>query len=271
MKRLMLLLALGWCLSAGAQELYVYSEPASNMPAHSLASKLSTLLDRTDRRTSQRYMAELMAGLSSQLMVHVGTSFSNMPAGRLRWESVYAYSKYRFLSHDDMHRHFRMAAFAEAAYSQRPVQTGELNFQGERSGVQLGVIATQLVGRMALSATVSHSQALDAERFDHNAYSPYPYQSLNYSLSGGLLVLPFSYTSYRQLNLNIYLELLGQRTLDRKTFYTDLAPSIQFLFNSNSKLNLGYRFEVGGNQLRNMDRGFLVSFEHSFFNAIGKK
>jgi len=71
--------------------------------------------------------------------------------------------------------------------------------------------------------------------------------------------------------VNLYAELLGQRTLERKTFYTDLAPALQLIFNSNTKLNLGYRFQLDGNQFRNMEKSYLVTVEHTFFNALKKK
>jgi hypothetical protein len=271
MKKIVLLLALGFGLAASAQELYVFSEPASNMPAHTITPRFTSIFGSAPNRPDQRYTPELMLGLNRFFMVHGGVSFSNLPSGRLRYESAYLYGKYRFLSRDDVHRHFRLAAFAEGSYNRRDALTDEISLQGERSGVQLGLIATQLLGRMAISATAGHTQALDAARFRHYNGDPvHPYQSVNYSVSAGLLVLPFSYTSYRQLNLNLYVELLGQRTLDQKTFYNDLAPAVQLLFNSNTKLNLGYRFQLKGDQLRNMTKTFLVSFEHTLFNMMGK-
>jgi hypothetical protein len=112
---------------------------------------------------------------------------------------------------------------------------------------------------------------MDPSRYDKFIYIPERlYRSVNYSLSAGYLLLPREYKSYDQLNMNIYAELLGQRTLDRKTFYLDLAPSVQFIFNSNSKLNLGYRFQIKGDQHR-MEKSFLVGFEHTFFNVLKKK
>jgi hypothetical protein len=61
-----LLLLMG-CMAASllrAQELYPYSEPASNMPAHSLAAKLGAMYQREwhDNRLVQRYSPEVMLG-----------------------------------------------------------------------------------------------------------------------------------------------------------------------------------------------------------------
>jgi hypothetical protein len=46
---------------------------------------------------------------------------------------------------------------------------------------------------------------------------------------------------------------------------------VQLIFNSNSKLNIGYRFELAGNVYRLMDESLMVSFEYVFLNAIKKK
>lgn len=256
---------------AAAQELYVFSEPASNMPANTLSTKISAGFGKNNGTVQQRFIPELMWGISKKFMVHLGNSFSNMHTGNTRWESIYLYTKYRFLSLDDVHRHFRMALFTDLNYSRNRYHYDEVNLQGDRSGAQLGLIATQLLNKLAVSGTISHTQALDRARFDKDeGITDGIYQSLNYSLSAGYLVLPREYRDYKQTNMNLYLEFLGQRTLDRKTYYVDLAPALQLIFNSNTKLNMGYRFQLDGDQKRGMTKGFLVSFEHTFFDVINK-
>ena len=62
---------------AGAQELYVFTEPASNMPAHSMSAKLTgSFMPEQDwhTRPMQRYTPEIMFGLSKKWMLHVGTT-----------------------------------------------------------------------------------------------------------------------------------------------------------------------------------------------------
>jgi hypothetical protein len=113
---------------------------------------------------------------------------------------------------------------------------------------------------------------LDGSRNDKVLYTPVRnYQAMNYSLSAGYLLIPRTYTDYKQTNINLYAELLGQQTLDRKTNYWDLAPALQFIFNSNSKLNIGYRFQVSGNMNRMSKQSMLVSFERTFLNALRKR
>ena len=94
---------------------------------------------------------------------------------------------------------------------------------------------------------------------------------MNYSLSAGYLLLPRKYTDYKQTNVNLYTELLAQQALDRKAYYVDLAPAVQVIFNSNTKLNLGYRFQLGGDMQRGAEYSFLVSLERTFLNALSSK
>ncbi len=152
-------------------------EPASNMPAHSISAKLSANYiarnQSADNRFLQRYTPEVMLGVNKRLMWHVGASFADMHTSNFRWESVYTYVKYRFLSKDDVHKHFRMAAFADASYTRSPFEFDEVSLQGDKSGVALGIIATQqLVNKLAVSATVSHTQVLDGSRNDKVIYHP---------------------------------------------------------------------------------------------------
>ena len=262
-------------LNSISQELYVFSEPASNMPAHTLTPKLSTGFGRGyNNENMLRLNTELQAGFNKNFMAHLGVTFSNMnsTARNMQFESVYLLGKYRFLSIDDMHKHFRMAAFSRMSYSRNDYHFEEVNIMGERSGIQIGLIATQLLKKLAVSGTLAHTQGLDASRYDKVFYNPgRTYASIDYSLSAGYLILPFEYKSYDQLNMNVYAELLGQTTIDRKTFFLDLAPAIQFIIKSNTKLNLGYRFQLDGNQFRGIQNSFLIAVEHTFYNALKKK
>ena len=221
----------------------------------------------------QRIMPEVMFGLNKKWMLHVGTSFGNMHTNNFTWESVFTYIKYRFLSKDEIHQHFRMAAFAEAAYTRSPFHQDEVSLGGDKSGIQFGVIATQLWNRFALSGIIGHTQILDKSRNSKNViYVPSRiYQAMNYSLSAGYLLLPKEYTDYKQTNLNLYTEFLAQQSLDRKAYYVDMAPALQLIFNSNTKLNVGYRFQLGGTMQRMAKTSWLISLERTFLNALKKK
>lgn len=257
------------------QELYVYSEPASNMPANSVSAKLSGMFsnDNHSARTLQRYMPEIMFGISKKWMVHGSVTISNMHQDKFIFESSRLYAKWRFLSHDDIHKHFRMAAFGAVSYSRNHLNFNEINLSGDQSGVQVGLIATQLLNKLAVSASASLNEVLHKYRWDDAHRDQHAFQALNYSLSAGYLVLPFEYTDYRQTNLNLYLELLGGRNINwpQEKYYLDLAPAIQLIFNSTDKLNFGYRYQFAGNISRMANNGFMISYEHVFLNALKKK
>jgi hypothetical protein len=260
---------------AGAQELYPYSEPASNMPAQSISVKLGAMLmpGNYSNRVKQRYMPEVMFGLDKRLMVHASVTASDMHRDKLIFESVRLYGKYRFLSVDQVHKHFRMAAFGAVAYSRNDLFYNEINLMGDHSGFQGGLIATQLWNKFALSATGSWNEVLNRKRRDKAASQYYAFQSVNYSLSAGYLLLPFEYKDYNQTNVNLYAELLGSRNIfnvDDK-YWVDLAPSVQFIFKSTGKLNLGCRFQVAGDIYRLSRNGFMVGYEHIFLNALNRK
>jgi len=258
-----------------AQELYPFTEPASNMPARSMSLKFGAMFGKGvhGNRIDQRFTPEAMFGVSKKWMVHGAFTLSNMYEGFYYFESARVYAKYRFLSNDEVHKHFRMAAFTTAAYSRNHLQHNELNLMGDHSGVQVGVIATQLWNKLAVSATVSETELFDKKRWNKDLPQQYAFRSINYSLSAGYLVLPRDYKDYNQTNLNIYAELLGGRNLDWKyeKYFLDLAPSIQLIFKSASKLNLGYRFELKSDIYRNMKNSWLISYEHIFLDALKKK
>lgn len=266
--------ALPMALSTSGQELYVFSEPASNMPARALAVKASGkfLNSIMSGRTDHRQKVYASFGLDRKWMMRVGTTVSNMYSSpESRWESVSAYAKYRFFSRDGVHRHFRAAAFLEAAHSRNEPMFDEISLEGDQGGVQAGVVLTQLVHKLAVSTTLGWTEVLQARRWDDTHAAMHPYRSLSFSLSAGYLLLPVRYRSYRQTNLNLYVEMLGARNTDRPQGYLDLAPALQLIFNSNTKLNAGYRLALGGDMYRMAQRSLLLSVETTFLNVLRRK
>lgn len=275
MRKLICIVLFFLSIKIQGQELYVFTEPASNMPAHSISLKLTdhfVTKDNIYNRFSHRLMPQVMFGISKKWMFHIGVTFSNMHTPDFKYESFNFYTKYRFISFDDIHKHFRMAAFIDASKTRAPFHYDEITLMGDKSGIEAGIIATQLWHKFALSGTLSHTQVLDDSRFNKVIYVPERiYQSLNYSLSGGYLLFPKQYKDYKQTNLNLYMELLGEQTMDVKRYCIDLAPAVQLIFNSNSKLNIGYRFQLSSNMQRMAANSWQVSFERTFLNALKKE
>lgn len=261
--------------SIPAQELYVFAEPASSLPAHALSVKLKNHFARKNEifdRLSYRVSPQVFMGLSKNMTLRIGSTFSNMYTYNPKLESAHFNIKYRFYSSDAVHRHFRLAGFFEAAKTISLFHFDEINLGGDRSGVEAGLILTQLWHKLALSATVSHTQVLDTYRWNKEVHGGiHPFQSLQSVISAGYLLLPRTYTSYKQTNVNVYLELLSQRLLDQNRYYVDIAPALQLIFSSQTKLNLGYRVQLGSDMERMMRRYWLLSVETTFLGALKKK
>lgn len=257
-------------LSSYAQELYVFTNPASNIPAKAFVAKLSTktMMSYHNNEREFRFSPELQIGITKKLMLATGVSFSNMFfQSKQQFESARLYAKYRFFSSDDVHKHFRMAAFATASLSNNPVVYQELNLDGDNSGVQLGIVATQLVNKFAASAGVSYINQL--EQVDKISFGiPFSNKAAQYNLSMGYLLFPLQYKNYEQLNVNLYCELLGQQNTDIQTGFVDIAPSLQFIIKSSTRLNFGSRFQLSGTAHRMATQSIFISLEHYFLNTL---
>ena len=93
-----------------AQELFVFTEPASNMAAKSIGFRLNNYLMREPGKNNYHLLPEIMVGLSKKIMVH-GELFLSNRDNSFKYEGGSLYLKYRFFSIDDIHSHFRMAAY----------------------------------------------------------------------------------------------------------------------------------------------------------------
>lgn len=252
--------------SVKSQELYVFSEPASNMPSKSIGVRL-TSEGFFNPDFANRFIPELMIGFNKNFMIHAQGFASDMD-GRYRVEGGSLYAKYRFLSMDEAQSHFRAAAFGRISTSNRPTYTQDINLEGDNSGVQAGVVVTQLLHKLALSGTLSYTKSFkDLDKQEH--HMPAPDQLLGYSLSSGYLLLPFVYKDYKQPNFNLYFEALGKANPENGRSYLDLAPAVQVIINSRTRIDLGYRFEVAGNLPGRYNKNmYLARVEFNFFSVL---
>ena len=260
---LSLLLGVG---KLSAQELYVFTEPASNMPSKSVGIRITN--EGIFRPNSMnRTIPEVMVGFNKNLMAHAQGFFSDMD-GKYRLEGGSLYAKYRFYSKDGNHEHLRAAAFGRLSTSKRPLHTEDINLEGDNSGAQAGVIVTKLLHKLALSGTVSYAKAFDVT--DHSMPGmPQPNQLLGYSLSSGYLVLPVVYKNYNQPNFNVYFEVLGKTNPENGRSYVDFAPAVQAIINSRTRIDLGYRFQVAGDMPGRYNKNmYLLRAEFNFFNIL---
>lgn len=252
---------------ASGQELFVYTEPASNMPAKSLGLRVSNwLMDEKAGPLNYHLIPELMLGINKNLMLHAEGFISNRNR-TLKTEGAAFYAKYRFFTTDTINRHFRLAGYGRVSVNNADIHQEEIETNGHNSGYEAGLIATQLLHKQALSASVSFEHAMDnasGNKFPAGQFR----NAINYTLSAGRLVLPEKYVSYGQTNMNIMLEALGQSIPGSGKVFIDIAPSVQFIFNSQARVDLGYRKQLYSNMVRSAPDGFLLRFEYLLFNIF---
>ncbi|MFD0766692.1 hypothetical protein ACFQZI_17655 [Mucilaginibacter lutimaris] len=249
---------------AHAQELYVNTEPASNMAAHSLGIRLENQGFTQASVFKNRTTLEAMYGATGKIMVHASAYVSNFYQNNQRFEGGSFYTKYRFLSVDAVQTHFRGAVFGKAAFSRNPYTMQEIALEGDNSGVQGGLVFTQLLHKLAISGSASYLRGLNSDnRFGAITGAK---EALAYTLSAGYLVLPKQYKSYNQVNLNLYVELLGKNNPGYNQNYLDVAPAAQLIFNSVCRLDFSYRTPLYNNMHRNSANMYLLRFEYNFFN-----
>lgn len=265
----MKVILLAFCLTAlacvaHAQELYVNTEPASNMAAHSLGIRLENQGFSMRSEFKNRTTLEAMYGATGKLMLHGAAYMSNFYQNRQRFEGGSFYAKYRFLSVDDVQTHFRGAVFGKAAVTRNPYTMQEISLEGDNSGAQGGLVFTQLLHKLALSGSASYLRGLNSANELGSITGAK--EALAYTLSAGYLLLPRQYKNYNQVNLNLYVELLGKNNPGYNQNYLDVAPAVQLIFNSVCRLDISYRTPLYDNMQRNSANMYLLRFEYNFFN-----
>ena len=150
MKKLLLAFSLiAFACPAFSQELYVNTEPASNMATHSVGIRLENQ-GYFNPVYKDRTTLEIMYGASKNLMVHGSLYESDYYENQQHFEGGSVYAKYRFLSIDSVQRHFRGSFFVKAASINNPLVNQEISLEGDNTGVQSGVVFTQLLHKLAL-------------------------------------------------------------------------------------------------------------------------
>jgi hypothetical protein len=250
-----------------AQELFVFTEPASNMPAKSIGLRLSNQ-GQFSPEFQTRTIPELMVGFNKKLMTHVQGFFSDAD-GSYRFEGASLYAKYRFLSVDGLRKHSRVAAFLRVSDSKRKAQSEDINLEGDNSGIEGGLVFTQLLHKLALSGTLGYIKGFNGADHQLVLGTPTAEQQIAYSVSSGYLLLPIKYKDYNQPNFNAYFEVLGRTNPSNGHSYVDFAPAVQVIINSITRIDLGYRFQVSGNMENRYNKNmYMVKLEFNLFNVL---
>ncbi len=242
MGKFLLPLFLVMAVRSYSQELYIWAEPASNMPARVWGIRNNNLLSQ-HHKLSIRNELEVMYGASRMWMLHASVFASNVNSHHYSFDGVSTYFKFRFYNRDGDHRHFRMAAFGRASYCNNRMSVAEINLEGDNTGIGIGVITTKLVHRIAVSNTIQFSEGIVQKGFYNSERMVRQFSDV---ISIGYLAHPKRYVSYKQTNLNFYLEAIIANSgyLDKPSvgyWYADIAPSIQLIFNSQTRLDISFR------------------------------
>jgi len=268
MNKILLFISFFIYSNAFSQELFVFTEPASNMPAKALGIRdMNGFMFEKDGKLNYHNMPELMLSINKKLMIHAQGFISNRQDGGFETEGGSLYAKYRFFSEDGKQSHFRMALFARASKKRADIHQDEIETTAHNSGYEAGFIATKLLHKVAISSTISYERALDNK--PNYKFPPMQANSAtNYTLSIGKLMFPKVYTSYNQTNVNLMFELIGQRLNGNQKSFLDMGPSIQFIVNSQARFDIGFRQQLYSTMERTAPNGFILKFEYLFFNVF---
>ncbi len=256
----------GMTVTAFSQELYINTEPASNMATHSIGIRLENQ-GYFNPEYKNRTSLEVMFGASKDLMVHGTLYASDYYHADQHFEGGSVYAKYRFLSIDSVQSHFRGAFFVKASAINNPLPNQEIGLEGDNTGFQTGVVFTKLMHKLALSASASYLHAFDN-------FGGFDIPSVNardaagYTLSAGYLLFPKKYENYDQVNVNIYAELLGKTNPGYGQSYLDVAPAVQLIFNSFFRVDFSYRTPIYNSMVRTSQNTYLVRLEYNLFNVF---
>jgi hypothetical protein len=271
MKYFIVFIVLSFSLHCSAQELFVMTEPASNMPSGSMAIRvMNSFMKDRNKELNYHLMPEIMWGANAKLMLHLQSYFSNRVifgvSNDVKVEGGSIYAKYRFYSSDDVHEHFRMAAYGRYSTNNAHIHQQEIETMGYNTGYEAGLIATKLVNKVAVSSSISFEKALN-NKPNYKFPSKQSDNAANYTFSVGKLMYPKKYESLKQTNINLMCEFLGQRLNGNGKSFLDVAPSLQFIIRSQARLDLAYRRQLYSTMTRTAANGFIVKFEYTFFNV----
>jgi hypothetical protein len=249
-----------------SQELFVVTDPASNVPANSLGVNImqSAFKNQFKKGFNYHLMPEVTYGINKDLMFRASAFISNRD-NRCSTEGGSFMAKYRFFSSDDVNSHFRIAAFGRYSFNTTDVHQEQIEILGHNSGFETGVIATKLIHKLAISSSVSFEKALDIKP-NHPFPSTFGDNATNYTLSFGKLMYPKKYTNFKQTNINLMVEFVGQTINENGKSFLDIVPAVQFIFNSQARIDVAYRQELVSSMLRTAPNGIYLNLYYTFFN-----
>jgi hypothetical protein len=206
------------------------------------------------------------------------------------FDGFYFYSKYRIISSDGEDEHFRVALYGEYSTAKVAHDEAEPELEGDNGGYGYGFIITRLKSRLAV--TLSSGIIIPNDYHENRAdeYVPsYIYsttlkygKAVKYGLSFGYLLYPKEYKNYNEINWNVYVELMGKSygvaevTQNNENiavlasplkagYYLEMYPGIQKIYNSNSRLDFSFGFNVLNRSWIHFYPLYRVGWVHYFY------
>lgn len=255
--------------SAKAQELFLLTYPASNVPKNTLVVRgMNSFFQRKANNTiSYHFMPEIEYGISKNFML-VCNGFLSNENNKINVEGASILGQYRFYSKDEAKKHFRVALWSRVALNNAKIHQEEIELNGHNTGIRVGLTGTQLLHKTAISTTVSYQKGFS--NFNNSFPQNYASNAIDYTLSVGQLVLPKKYKNFNQTNFNLMLEFLGQTHLPNGNTFIDIAPVAQFIIKSKIRIDIAYRRQLYSSMYRTQPNGILVNFQYAIFNVVKK-
>ena len=294
MKKLFsLLLLVLFFRTAEGQELYNVTLPASTIPKGTLGVRLFNESYDESGLIRKISVLKVMYGVTPKLTLtlsgvgsdyhslylpvdfilhnHSGTGpavSANVPAA-VPYPYIFAggdlYGQYRFYSSDGQNSHFRMAAYGELSYVRIASHLAEPELLTHNSGAGVGLISTYLKSHFAATLTVGGVLPFEYSDNSYDQYGGvYPVtfkygNAENIDLALGYLLFPRHYKSYKQSNVNLYLEFLGKTygaaevtqqdgvvtdkipntiSILKAGSYVDVYPGVQWIIQSSLRVDV---------------------------------
>ncbi len=282
MRIIFILLFLFNSIISNSQELYINTEPASLIPK---GTKVVRLTNSNIFLSGSNIMGgisnaflvtpSLAYGLSKKIMVSGSFQFANKPFEQdmmpnFGFNGFKIYSKQRILSTDKEKYHTRLSSFIKFSYHEDKFMKDNIDLELQDTGFEFGLIGTQLINKLAISITSAFTRVSNID-VKSTQGSTVKWQTTNLStsknsISAGYLLFPRKYKSYKQTNFNLYLEYITNTILTKDfpnnyhKFSSTLAPGIQFILLSRSRLDFSYKIRTG-----DMPEEFLVKLTYIIY------
>ena len=258
-----------------SQELYINSEPASLIPKGTKVVRLSysnIIIDESnslgDVANAFLMTPSLAYGLSKKIMLSTSFQFANRPyeqdlVPNFVFNGFKFYSKQRIYTTDKQKNHTRLSSFLKYSFHKDNFMKSNIDLDLQDRGFELGLIGTQLIKKLAISITSAYIRANDINDDSNNLISLSTFKN---SLSAGYLLLPRKYKSYKQTNFNLYLEYLTNTIMNKtfpvryNRFSSTLAPGLQFVILSRSRLDFSYKIRKG-----DTENEFFIKFTYIIY------